>query len=1067
MIRVLLWKEFREQRIPTLILSVLGLLVMGVSLPMFESRPDRLTHFGMAALFAWACGMVTGAILLANEQESHTQQFLDMLPKWRSQLWMAKLTFGAVVTLIQIALFTVLCLVMPAEDRRARWLMDVAGIFAAGVLGLGCGLVGSALARSVLAAIGWSLLAMFPGVIALGGVLYLIWMVIIAGIGSVFTWRTEPLEETASVAIIPLLLPVPIFLSGLLWTRADRQRRAAAQLRSRPAEATKLCPRTGIMSTLWLSWRQGWRFQLGLLIGSLLLGPTVLIDPAALWPAFTMILGVLAGISVLADEQFWGTNRFLGEQRLSVGRIWLAKLVSRGAAAVLAAVAVAGMVLLGVMILGALSEGRENRDLFERLGHDHPVRGMIALGSGLSFLTIWLAYGFSFGHLAGMLARKTFVAVAIALPVAVITVSFWIPSMLNGGLSFWQLHAIPLGLLVLPAVSTWAWATDRLLSRRVLLIWVGGLALAFIWLAGSLAYRVWEIPPAGEPFDVAALEEFSRKPDSEKARNFIREAADLKAKQADRLALDAQAEMRRRGVVNVQPDAPKLGFGWLAPGDGMPALVGGWLAGAQAPPPRLMFHEWMDAVVTFGWQPDQKFETDLAALTGGGWIEKLQEAAQQPLGVMTTMPRDLQRLQEVRAMGPQLTTYALQVQAHGNDQEGLELLETALALARHTQSHADLGMYFLGSSIEASAFSAIEHWSQQPTVSPAQLQRLLASLRRHERERPPLSDSIKAEYLQTREILQNPLQPIFGERRTRGENDWRDSLAMSSVLAPWEAERRRRLLNNYFAILLHGAGMSYPELQRRYADFSPPATNPADHSFERGFDNALLEELFPFSDRSYSESEQLHLAKQFRDDTVFRFLIIAQLNRTLGQFHSLCRVRAAEIQIALLLFQHRHGRQAKELAELIPEILPELPLDPFSDLPFHYRVSQGEMLQWNQMIHGDVRHDWFVDDQGMMPMGAAGWGAPGAGMPAAAGTQAPGAPEEGADEAKPKWRPARSGDIGTHRKVPKGWGVLWSVGPDGVDNGGLKQRAFFGSVREARFHATSDFIVLVPKIEKR
>ena len=121
MMRAILWKEYREQRLPTLILTALGLLVMGVSLPMFESRPDPVMHFGMAALFAWACGMVTGAILLANEQESHTQPFLDALPKWRSQVWRAKLVYGGIITLIQVLLFSALCLLLPAEGANHSW----------------------------------------------------------------------------------------------------------------------------------------------------------------------------------------------------------------------------------------------------------------------------------------------------------------------------------------------------------------------------------------------------------------------------------------------------------------------------------------------------------------------------------------------------------------------------------------------------------------------------------------------------------------------------------------------------------------------------------------------------------------------------------------------------------------------------------------------------------------------------------------------------------------------------------------------------------------------------------
>jgi hypothetical protein len=72
---------------------------------------------------------------------------------------------------------------------------------------------------------------------------------------------------------------------------------------------------------------------------------------------------------------------------------------------------------------------------------------------------------------------------------------------------------------------------------------------------------------------------------------------------------------------------------------------------------------------------------------------------------------------------------------------------------------------------------------------------------------------------------------------------------------------------------------------------------------------------------------------------------------------------------------------APNLQALIPRYLPELPLDPFSGKSFHYRVSAGETI-FNNV----------------------------------------GFPEE-------------------KIRVPAGQGIVWSVGPDGQDNGGTKQEA--------------------------
>ena len=93
-----------------------------------------------------------------------------------------------------------------------------------------------------------------------------------------------------------------------------------------------------------------------------------------------------------------------------------------------------------------------------------------------------------------------------------------------------------------------------------------------------------------------------------------------------------------------------------------------------------------------------------------------------------------------------------------------------------------------------------------------------------------------------------------------------------------------------------------------------------------------------------------------------------------------CRSAATRLALALRLYQADHGRPAGNLDELVPQYLPKLPDDPFAPgQTFHYRASKGENIVWPP--------------------------------------DAPGAPP-------------RAGD-----------GVLWSVGPDGNDDGGVRQTA--------------------------
>jgi ABC-type transport system involved in multi-copper enzyme maturation permease subunit len=116
----------------------------------------------------------------------------------------------------------------------------------------------------------------------------------------------------------------------------------------------------------------------------------------------------------------------------------------------------------------------------------------------------------------------------------------------------------------------------------------------------------------------------------------------------------------------------------------------------------------------------------------------------------------------------------------------------------------------------------------------------------------------------------------------------------------------------------------------------------------------------------------------------------------------LCRVRAARLQVALSLYQaEHHGRPATSLADLVPALLPELPEDPFAHAPFGFRVSKGEQIAWPRQTAGGGQE--FV------------------------------------------------------RMVAAGQGVLWSVGPDGSDDGGTRQW------NEPRGGQGQDVIFLVPR----
>src|SRR5262249_22944078 len=94
-------------------------------------------------------------------------------------------------------------------------------------------------------------------------------------------------------------------------------------------------------------------------------------------------------------------------------------------------------------------------------------------------------------------------------------------------------------------------------------------------------------------------------------------------------------------------------------------------------------------------------------------------------------------------------------------------------------------------------------------------------------------------------------------------------------------------------------------------------------------------------------------------------------------------------------------------ADLVPEILSELPLDPFSEAPFGYRISTGEDINWN-----------------------------------------PGIPE--LEKAL--------------REILAGQGVLWSVGGDGRNDGGHVNGGLYWNI--GKVDTGWDPVFLVPRVQK-
>jgi hypothetical protein len=933
MISAILWKEYREQRSAWLTLAVVGAAAL-VGLPLtmepgaFTYRSELRESLKVVTLvLGWTYGLVCGAILLAGEREAGTEGFLDTLPASRLGLWRAKLLAGLVFVLAQVILLAALALAMGVpEDREV--LLGLGLLLACALFGLGWGLFLSARAKNVLNAIGqaifWQALASPLVTIAFALLMgVLLFLVQFAGLpihGDHLTVVTVVLSATTLIA-------GPMVLSGWIHSRTDRLRRPLSALPGlRPPGSRSSSSFGGWLVLLGLARRQGRPLALVLVPVALVAGFLLPIRGLVLWPAFTLFLGCLCGVTTFTDEQQSGAFRFLGDQRFPPGRIWLVKVGLRLALAVAACLCmlVPGSVMAAVGLLGELHPRRQGPAA--RVFGSPLLSGPVPVGV---FLCLWVLHGFAAGVLCGQLFRRGLVAMVMALGMAMPLAAAWVPSLPAGGLYLWQVLGVPVLLLGASRLLMRRWLADRLATPAVVCRVVVAVLLAIGWVAGGLAYRVVEIPDVPEPAALAEYEEWLPTPEENQAGSLIRSAC-LRANDQFRAAA-ALAPIRR-----LFPDDKEVPHS---------------------------FHVHLDEVLQRGWPPGKPELGDvLDAVFKDEWPAKLNQAAQEPLGLVED-PRRISLASHERAIDPARTTgmllavRGLQCQAQGDPEVMLGHLESGLALARNLGHRSTVLSALAGRSVETNLLRALDRWLEQLDGRPDLLRPALATLKRHRREIPErFGEQKMAEYLRLRNSLDDPTEwlELHGEFLFRhgqsGELD-RGYLAMVRV-TPWEAARQERIL-------------------RAVSWGNDPASLP--RSVQRG---RTLVPLFP-------DGEQ-HL---------LRHLLRHRARR-----------EAALLKLALRLYQAEKGAPAERLGQLVPVYLAEVPRDPFDGKPFRYRLSRGEEIPW----------------PADRPPGG-----PRAPQP----VLAPG----GILAQIPPPPPPPT------RNVPAGQGILWSVGEDGVDDGGKRQ----------------------------
>ncbi len=745
MIGTMLWKEYREGRGVWLTLALVGVCSIYAVPPVMElleagnANDQGPLTVQLASLWLTIYGLVVGSMMLAGERESKTLPFLDILSPRRASVWLTKVLAGALLT-VSLGFFLTVLLHFSGLDLgiQPRWGILFLPLIALETLPWG--LLGSALCRTVLPAVGLALVAYLGS-----------WAIALILGQALPRWLAPPLV----LLVLRLGMDgMALFLSVGLFSQHEEKAPLTAFLLPGTPQIEEGAP-TGVRASLWLMWRQGRGAVYAVLILGALAGFGLSPFIFGAWPIVSLGLGVLCGLMTWSDEQGSGYARYLGDQRLPLGRLWLFKIAFWLGVATLGLVVMALSTALSFATArGLTGQGPESGPNFL------PLQLGARLIHPLVFFCCSMLYGFGLAQLAVFIWRKTVITLVLALLGALGIFGLWVPTLVLGGAPAWQILALPVLWLIVGRLLIWAWTTVGVNTRRPLLVLTGCSALSTLWLTFWLYERVQEIPLESDPFQVETFQASLPNAEQNQARLRIRSSLDL-------MPRTWVERIRIRGRVALQEEPLETRLAIVADK--------GW----QAAWPGL------------GEEMDELFK--------GEWYRICRQVVDLPLGVVED-PAIFDQFTAVdtpircRIMTKLVAVRALQLTARGEDEEGLNHLAVALALGRNLRHKAVLAIYLEGINAERFTLSCVEQMLPMLLSNPRRVRRLLDELTRHENESPTTLDPLQAEYLNL--WLRLGRLDILDRRdpaELRPQHiSWFSQLVGMSMQTPWERARAER-----------------------------------------------------------------------------------------------------------------------------------------------------------------------------------------------------------------------------------------------------------------------------------
>jgi hypothetical protein len=879
---------------------------------------------------AWVCGLVAGVQPFAAEFENGTLNWLDALPITRRHLWRSKAIAAAGLVVAETLILWVLMLALNGRDPQSHLLTHPAIALLAALCGFSGGLFGSAVARTSMGAFGWGIVAEF-----VVGWLFAIFI----GVFSVGAGPERRFVNDAFVLFVMGVSAVPLVISARRFSRLDRLRSAAQPVVTGHVSEWR--------AIAWLTWRQS-RGVAYFVLGAGILAALILpqVSPYS-WPGVGLLLGVVTGAGTFGADRHGGAYRFLGERRADPWRLWGVKHAVRFApiALVVAIYYLVGGVRLVAMHLDSslsLNSGGGSEKI-QRLLTDYNF-DLVIFGP---------LFGYALAQFFGFVCSKESIGAVIALLTAAGLWVAWSPSLVVGGVHWWQWIVPPIALLVATRVSTWDWLAGRLSTWRPIVGLTGTFLFAVAGAAGGIYYRTIEAPVREDPFDVAAFERNRPKPEENEAGRTIGQA--IRQLKGHVKSVNAEFGIGEDGSANNSP--------WPETRAGDAVTVVEWPANDDS------LNRWLDQVF------DDK------------WLDELRAGVRSPLGRVTLGGDYPYYDWQLETTGFTAVTLlqarAVRSLARDDIAASLDDIDLSLSLIRHLQSNGNVFRFLSTSRGEANAAAILAACGVKAADRADLLRRAIDMLRTHEDQRPPLAEVVKWAYVNA--LNRTPTLP----------QDVKSDLYRESLRAPWEEDRTHSILATWFAGILRTSEMSLPDSLPRIEAAMPPSSSAAywmlgdwiAPTVDPAAARQAGEYLFALIQTSYWWHEPGDMGPQ-----VFA-----------SNARSVVTLRAAQYQLALIGFQAKTGHAAENVSQLTPDYLPSLPIDPFSNGPYHYRVSPGERILWSS-----IRNDEKA-----------------------------------------------------YREVAAGQGILWSVGPDLQDDGGQLNDAATWPNANRPLH--SDIIFLIPR----